>query len=199
MTDTASAVVQVMGVVGSPRRGGNTDLLVDEVLRGAQEAGAAVDKVVLSRLRIGPCRACEGCRRTGECVQKDDMPGVLRQMERSDVWVLGTPVYWWGPTAQFKAFVDRWYAAEGQIRTWAGRRAVLVVPMESSDERTARHTVGMMQDALDYLRLELFATLVAPGVLERGQAGERPELLSAAYQAGQDAVAHSARRLAPRP
>jgi multimeric flavodoxin WrbA len=177
-----------LGVVGSPRRGGNTEILVDEVLRGAQAAGAAVEKVVLSRLRIGPCRGCDHCRRTGVCVQEDDMPGLLKQMERSHVWVLGTPVYWWGPTAQFKAFLDRWYGAEGRMRTWVGRRAVLVVPLGDTDPRTARHTTGMLEDSLDWARVELFSTVLAPGVNDRGEVRQVPELLAAAYQAGRGAV-----------
>jgi multimeric flavodoxin WrbA len=84
----------VLGIVGSPRRGGNTETLVDEVLRGAEEAGALVEKVILSKLDIGPCRACDACQDTGECVQRDDMPALLEQMEHSQVWVLGTPIYW---------------------------------------------------------------------------------------------------------
>jgi multimeric flavodoxin WrbA len=188
MTAADATNRQVLGVVGSPRRGGNTETLVDEVLRGAQEAEAAVEKVILSRLQIGPCRACDSCRRTGVCVQEDDMPGLLQQMQRSDVWVLGTPVYWWGPTAQFKAFLDRWYGAEGQLNAWAARRVVLVVPLGDTDARTARHTVGMLADSIDYLRAELFVTLVAPGVMERGEVREHPEYLTAAYQAGRDAV-----------
>jgi multimeric flavodoxin WrbA len=184
---------QVLGVVGSPRRGGNTEILVDEVLRGAQEAGAAVEKVALSRLQIGPCRACDRCRTTGVCVQADDMPRLLEQMDRSHVWVLGTPVYWWGPTAQFKAFLDRWYGAEGRLNEWAGRRAVLVVPLGDTDVRTARHTVGMLADSLDYLRVARFATLLAPGVMERGEVREHPEYVAAAYQAGRDVVLQARR------
>jgi multimeric flavodoxin WrbA len=103
---------RMLGIVGSPRRGGNTEILVDEVLCGAEEAGALVEKVILSKLNIAPCRACDACRKTGQCAQRDDMPALLKKMERSQVWVLGTPVYWWGPTAQFKAFLDRWYGTE---------------------------------------------------------------------------------------
>ncbi|MHA2021933.1 MAG: flavodoxin family protein, partial [Candidatus Thorarchaeota archaeon] len=99
----------VLGIVGSPRRNGNTEILVDEVLSAAEENGAAVHKVILSKLDIGACRACDVCRKTGKCVQKDDMEDLVTKMKNSDVLVLGTPIYWWGPTAQFKAFLDRWY------------------------------------------------------------------------------------------
>jgi len=177
---------RMLGIVGSPRRGGNTEILVDEVLRGAEEAGALVEKVILSRLNIAPCRACDACRKAGECAQRDDMPALLEKMERSQVWVLGTPVYWWGPTAQFKAFLDRWYGAEYAM--FKGRRVILTIPMEDTDASTARHTVGMFTDALAYLKAELFATVLAPGVLDRGKVREHPDVLETARRTGREAI-----------
>jgi NAD(P)H-dependent FMN reductase len=178
---------RVLGIVGSPRRDGNTGILVDEVLAGAAEAGALTEKVVLSKLDIGPCRACDTCGKTGKCVQQDDMHALLEQMEQSDVWVLGTPVYYWGPTAQFKAFVDRWYGT-GKVVTFAGKRVILTIPLGSSDPYDARHTVGMLEDALVWQKSELLATILAPGAFERGTVRDYPDVLAAARQAGRDAV-----------
>ena len=96
----------MLGIVGSPRQGGNTDILVDEILSGAREAGAQVEKIMLGELAIAPCQACYACRKGGGCVQRDDMEDLLAKMKSSSVWVLGTPVYWWGPSAQLKAFVE---------------------------------------------------------------------------------------------
>lgn len=178
---------RVLGIVGSPRRGGNTDILVDEVLAGAAEAGAQTEKVTLSKLDIGPCRACDACGKLGKCVQQDDMHALLEQMEQSQVWVLGTPVYYWGPTAQFKAFVDRWYGA-GKIVTFEGKRVILTIPLGSGDAHDARHTVGMLEDALAWQKSELFATILAPGVMERGVVSKHPEKLAEARRAGREAV-----------
>jgi multimeric flavodoxin WrbA len=178
---------QVLGIVGSPRRGGNTEILVDEALRGAEEAGAQVEKVILSKLDIGPCRGCDACKKAGKCTQQDDMHTLLEQMEHSQTWVLGTPVYWWGATAQFKAFLDRWYGVQDRTM-FAGRRTILIIPLEDA-KGTARHTVGMFKDVLNYLKMEHFATIVASGVFDRGAVREHPEVLSKAYQAGQKAVA----------
>jgi putative NADPH-quinone reductase len=180
---------RVLGIVGSPRRGGNTEILVDEVLAGAEEAGALVEKVILSKLDIAPCRACDACRKTGQCVQKDDMAALLEKMQCSRVWVLGTPVYWWGPTAQFKAFLDRWYGFNYAM--FKDQRIILTTPLEDTDTRTARHTVGMLTDALAYLKAELFATVLAPGVLDRGKVREHPDILEAARRAGREAIEKS--------
>ena len=187
MTVARADYKRVLGIVGSPRRGGNTETLVDEVLRGAGEAGAQVAKVILSELDIAPCQACDGCADTGECVQQDDMSALLERMQASQVWVLGTPVYWWGPTAQFKTFVDRWYSAQRTV-DFDGRRAILVVPMEDGNVSGARYVVGMLAEALDYLGVELFATLLAPGVLDPGAVREQADVLKVARSAGREAV-----------
>lgn len=177
---------RVLGIVGSPRRGGNTEILVDEVLRGAEEAGALTEKVILNELNISPCQACNGCHKTGTCVQQDDMVTLLEQMERSQVWVLGTPVYWWGPTAQFKTFLDRWYGVNRV--TFTGRRVILVIPLGGGSAGSARHTVGILTDVLDYLNTELVATVLAPGASSLGAVRNHAEVLTKARRAGRDSI-----------
>jgi len=182
---------RVLGIVGSPRRGGNTDILVDEALKGAAEAGAEVEKVYLVDLTIEPCRGCLTCRDKGECVIEDDMKGMLAKMKASGVWILGTPVYWWGPSAQLKAFVDRWFSkAAGSERkaTFDSRRVILAVPMGDDDAGTGRHVVGMFTDALAFVKAELFASILAPGAYDKGDVRKDREVLAAAQRAGFEAI-----------
>jgi multimeric flavodoxin WrbA len=177
--------LSVLGIVGSPRRSGNTDILVDEVLRGAESAGAKVEKVYLRDLDINPCLACDSCRKTGKCVQKDDAPALLEQMEHSDVWVLGTPIYFWGPSAQLKALIDRIYVyGSVQYTAFIGRHAILAIPFGDTYERTARHTEGMLKDSLDYLKVVHSDTILAPGANDRGEVRKFPAVLAAAHRAG---------------
>lgn len=185
------AVTRVLGIVGSPRRKGNTEILVDEVLRGAKEAGATVEKVLLSDLDIAPCDACDACADTGECITVDAMGDLFPEMWQSQVWVLGTPVYWWGPSAQFKTFVDRWYAKihrPDDKALFKDRLVILVVPMGDEDPATPRNVVGMMTDALRYLRADLIATVLAMGAGDPGEVRKFPEVLASAYDAGMAAV-----------
>lgn len=182
---------QVFGIVGSPRRGGNTEILVDEILKGAAKAGARTEKVILSELVIGPCKACYACRNTGECIQKDDMPDVLDKMRASAVWVIGTPVYWWGPSAQLKAFVDRWFSQAGDdehMKIFKGKRVILAVPMGDTDPETGRHVVGMFGDALDYVGADLFASVLAPGAYDKGDVRDNADVLKDAHRTGAEAV-----------
>lgn len=178
--------IQVLGFVGSPRRGGNTEILVDEVLSGAENVGALIEKIILNKLNINPCQACNSCYKTGSCMHDDDMPKLLEKMELSNLWVLGTPIYWWGPTAQFKTFLDRWYSPKHQ--NFKGKHVILVIPFEGGHPRYARHTVGILTDVLDYLGMELFETVLAPGVNDRGAIREKIDILKRAYKSGQEAI-----------
>ncbi|MDH3891201.1 MAG: flavodoxin family protein [candidate division Zixibacteria bacterium] len=187
MTTEKPTPRRVLGIVGSPRPGGNTDLLVDEVLNAAANEGASVEKVHLSKLTIAPCTACEGCKTKGHCIVDDDLGQVLDRMNDSDIWVLGTPVYFWGPTAWLKAFIDRWYGSR-QYVDFASKRAIVVVPLEDNKDATARHTVGMLKDTLEYTKTELVATIVAKGVNKKGEVNDHPDYLEAARRAGQLAV-----------
>lgn len=98
---------KVLIISGSPRKGGNSDLLCDEFMRGALEAGHRAEKVRLQELKISGCRACYGCRNTGVCVQKDDMEALLEKMVQADVIVLATPVYFYSMDGQMKTMIDR--------------------------------------------------------------------------------------------
>jgi len=175
--------MKILGIDGSPRSKGNTEIFLDAMLAGAKEAGATVSRVKLRDLDVSPCRACDSCKRTGKCIQKDDMQDLLSKMEGSDVWILGTPVYWWGPTAQLKAFIDRWYGISKDF--FKNRRVVLVIPMGSNNPRTAQHVLGMFEDIFAYLGMKQIGTLLAPGVYERGEAKTRSDLLEEARKLGE--------------
>ncbi|UCE19163.1 MAG: flavodoxin family protein [Gemmatimonadota bacterium] len=180
---------RVLGIVGSPRRGGNTEILVDEVLSGAAEGGAVVEKIILTELAIAPCQGCDACYEIGDCVQQDDMQVLFEKMQHSQVWVLGTPIYYYGPTAQFKTFLDRWYGAHhGGIVSFKGKRAILAIPLEDTKQTSARHTTGMFQGALDWLKMELFATVVAPGAHKPGDVRNYPDVLDSARVAGKKVI-----------
>ncbi len=176
----------VIGIVGSPRRNGNTEILVDEALKGAKDAGSDTSKVILDTLDIRPCKGCFACDKTGVCVQKDDMPGLVEQMKASQVWVLGTPIYWWGPSAQFKAFLDRWISIGREH--FRGKRVVLTIPMGGGSETYARHTVGMLRDVFEYLGIQHSATVLAPGFGRKGEVKTAHTIMEEARQAGKNST-----------
>jgi len=102
---------KIVILAGSPRKGGNSDLLCDQFIRGATEAGNQVEKIVVCDKIINYCTACDACQGNGgTCVQQDDMAEILDKMIDADVIVMATPVYFYTMNAQMKTLIDRTYA-----------------------------------------------------------------------------------------
>lgn len=100
-------MVKVLGILGSPRRGGNTDLLLDRALAGAKEAGAKIEKIVLCDYQISGCIECNDCYESGSCTIGDEMDLVYTAIETADRIILASPMFFMGVTAQTKAVIDR--------------------------------------------------------------------------------------------
>ena len=97
----------VLVISASPRKGGNSDTLCDEFIRGAQESGNHAEKIFLASKNIKYCIGCGVCNTTQKCVQKDDMAEILDKMVEADVIVLATPVYFYTMDAQMKTLIAR--------------------------------------------------------------------------------------------
>jgi multimeric flavodoxin WrbA len=107
---------KVLVLSASPRRGGNSDLLCDQFMLGASEAGHQVEKIFLRDKRITYCSACGACQGNGgRCIQQDDMAEVLDKMIRANVIVMATPVYFYAMNGQMKTLIDRTYARYTEI------------------------------------------------------------------------------------
>lgn len=99
---------KVLILSGSPRKGGNSDLLCDEFMRGALDSGNTVEKIRVAEKKVAPCLGCYYCAKNGgKCVQHDDMVELLQKMIDADVLVLASPVYFYSICAQLKAVIDR--------------------------------------------------------------------------------------------
>ena len=104
---SSSIKLKVLGIAGSPRRDGNTDHLLRQVMAGTLSQGANTEIVTLSELNISPCRHCDGCIKTGKCVVDDDMQRLHTDLREVDRVVLASPIFFMGVTAQTKAMIDR--------------------------------------------------------------------------------------------
>ena len=176
---------KVLGIVGSPRRGANTETLIDQVLKGAEESGALTEKIVLSEMNVKPCRACNACQRTGKCVIDDDFSSILENMKESSIWVLGTPVYWWGPTAQMKAFIDRWYGVDRV--NFRGKEIILTVS-SNGGPIYAKLTVDMLESIIPYLGMRRVATMQASGTTGQDYVRNNAALMAKALRTGREVV-----------
>jgi len=97
----------ILVISASPRKGGNSDTLCDEFIRGAKDKGHRTEKIFLKDRKINYCMGCGVCNSTHRCVQKDDMQEILEKMVKADVIVMATPVYFYSMNAQMKTFIDR--------------------------------------------------------------------------------------------
>lgn len=118
--------MRVLGIVGSPRKGGNTEIMMKEALEGAGEAGAETELVLLADKNIAPCDGCGACGKNGICKIKDDMQAIYQQLELADGVIFGTPVYFLNVSAQAKAVIDRTYALV-RVRGLRGKVAAALV------------------------------------------------------------------------
>ena len=179
-------MTKVLGIVGSPRKEGNTDLLVDRVLEGAESRGATVDKVYLKGLNIQECDGCHTCWQGKDCSKNDDMNGLYPQIVEHDVIVFGTPVYWYGPTALMKAFIDRfvYFNCPENRESITGKSAVIAIPFEDDQPEAASLLVTFFQKCFDYLEMKLVGQILVPGVTEKGEIRRRTDSLEQAYQLG---------------
>ena len=102
--------MKILGIVCSPRKNGNTQILIEEALDAAREKGAETEMVLVADKQISPCDACDGCLEDGVCVIEDDMQEIYQKLEDADGIIFGTPVYFINVSAQAKAVIDRTYA-----------------------------------------------------------------------------------------
>jgi multimeric flavodoxin WrbA len=102
--------MKMLGIIGSPRKNGNTEILMNEVLKVAREAGFETQMFLMSEKKVAPCDACGTCFEVGDCVVQDDMQELYSMMEQADGIVFGSPVYFGSVSAQMKAIMDRMFA-----------------------------------------------------------------------------------------
>ena len=108
---------KVLVLSASPRKGGNSEMLCDQFILGAQETGNNTEKIFLRDKKIGYCVACDFCKKSGGvCSQKDDTTEILEKMIAADVIVMATPVYFYTMSAQMKTLIDRTDARYTEIK-----------------------------------------------------------------------------------
>jgi multimeric flavodoxin WrbA len=102
--------MKILGIVGSPRKNGNTEILMNEALNTARDAGMETEMFLMSEKQVAPCDACGLCFEVGSCVVQDDMQELYDMMDRADAIIIGSPVYFGSVSAQTKAVMDRMFA-----------------------------------------------------------------------------------------
>ena len=175
---------KVLILSGSPRKGGNSDILCDEFAKGAKKAGHQVEKIQVAEKKIAPCTGCYFCRNNGgRCALNDDMAEILQKIIDCDVLVLSSPVYFYSICAQLKAVIDRTVARWTEI---ANKELYYIATAAEADDDTLDITLSCFHGfAMCIDGYEEKGTLYGRGVHEKGEVQQRPELMQIAYEMGE--------------
>lgn len=174
--------MKILAMIGSPRKGGNTEILVDEMLRGAQVGGHIQEKICLYHYEILPCMDCRKCKK-GDCIcpLDDGMQEIYPKIDAADLIVFGTPNYWFGPTGKMKLLLDRMrpYVASGRLK---GKKAILVTPAGDGPP-VCGPLVEMFRLSFDYLGMEFIGKILGTAY-EKGEIAQDEVALKDAYELG---------------
>lgn len=185
-------------VLGSPRKNGNSETLAQSVASGIlQVPDTSVEFIRLNDLRISPCQGCGGCNKTSICVIEDDMTALYEKVDLCDHLILVSPIYFYGLSAQCKAFVDRFQARWARkyllgirFRTDEQRQGTLLATAATEGKKVFDGALLTSQIFFDALDLECGESLLVRGVDQRGDMRKQAQTLEQAVTLGRK-IAHS--------
>ena len=189
--------MQVLGIYGSPRRGGNTDMLLDQALEGAGSSGADVSLMRCCDLNISGCIECGGCDETGECVVDDDMQAVYPRLREADAIILASPIFFYGITAQAKALIDRCQAmwcrrllnkTPAKDRTYSGGRGYLIAAGATKGANLFQGAELVAKYFFDALDMRYEGGVLVNSVEGKGEIAKHPDVLKQAFELGRSAA-----------
>ena len=186
--------MQILGISGSPRIGGNTDILLDKVLQGAKTKGAQTEKVILNTLKFSPCQECENIRDDGTCIVEDEMQPLYKKIEEADVIILASPIFFGSLSAQTKMMIDRFqclWRAKYILKkdVFKRKRRGAFISVEASTRKDFfENAKSIVKNLFATINLDYQEELFCSGVDEKGSILKHPEVLKQAFELGQRIV-----------
>ena len=179
--------MKVIGIVGSPRKDGNTETLVQTVLDAAKGKGHSTEKFNLNELQFAGCQACMYCKSHDHCRLDDGLTQVLDAVKEADAIVFGAPIYMWQLSGQFKLFEDRLYMFLGKdfkVSLNPGKKAVIVTSQGNPDAKMFEGVAHGFASVLKMYGFQVVDTIQMTGGNNPSAVKERPDLLDKAVNAG---------------
>ena len=173
-------MAKILGISGSPRKGGNSDTLLKHILAGAENAGTATEAIHLRDYQFQGCIGCEKCRKAGQCIGlQDGMQIIYPKITEASGMVLVSPTHNHNVTAWMKAFIDRLYCyynfSEERPGSWSSRlagqnrRAVIAsIGEQKSYEEGVGFTLNAMRIPIEDLGYQVIGELPVLGVFKKG-------------------------------
>ena len=185
--------MKTVGVYGSPRKGGNTDALLDSALKGVQSKGGDIKKIYVRDLKISGCRSCYGCEKTGICIVKDDMQEIYPLLDEADAVIVASPIFFYGVTSQIKSLIDRGQAMWARKRlnkknvkdrSLVKRKGYLIAVGATKGKNLFECATLVAKYFFDALDMSYEAGLFFRGMESIDAAKKNPEALQQAYEFG---------------
>lgn len=182
--------MKILGIMGSPRIKGNTDVLLDQALEGARSQGAEVEKIIIDKLNIAPCREYYGCARDGNCVIRDDMDEVYPKLLSADGVIIASPMFFYGLSAQVKALIDRCQALWArkhilkQNLSGSGRKGAFIAVGATKGKNLFNGSILTVKYFFEAIGVEYSDELLVYGVDRKGEIREHPTALADAFELG---------------
>jgi len=179
---------QVLVILGSPRKKGNSSTLAARISRGAKSTGAEVETLFLQDLKINPCRGCDNCQKHDSkgCAIKDDMQEIYPKLIKAAAWVIASPVYWFTMSAQTKIFMDRCYALPAYAKNpFSGKRIAIAMSYGDIDvfKSGCVNALRTFQDAFRYTGSKITG-MVYGSAMKAGEIANNEELMRDAEELG---------------
>lgn len=183
--------MKILGINGSPRRGGNTDILLDNALKGAQNKGAKVEKIVLNDLEFSPCHECENVSDDRFCIIEDDMQIIYGKVEEADAIILASPIFFGSLSAQTKMMIDRfqcvWRAKNiSRKQVFEKRKAGAFISVQGSNRKDFfGNARSIVKNFFVTINADYKEDLYCFGIDEKDAILKHPELLKKAFRLGE--------------
>jgi len=181
-----ASVIKILAFNGSPRIGGNTDDMIDQILAGARTKQVAVEKVNLNALKMDGCQAMESCRKTGVCAHVDAFTPYYKKIDEADCLVIASPIYMGRVTGQMKCFLDRLYPyidENFKSRMRPGKKAVVAMLWAASSEGAGRQEVEYWSGYFS-VHMKVAAQIGFPKIAKMGAFRKDSRAMTEAYNAG---------------
>ena len=178
----------VLVLLGSPRKKGNSATLAEHIIKGAESEGSEIETLYLHGMKIGPCQSCYACQKPDSkgCAIDDDMQIIYPKLIESDTWVIASPVYWFNMSAQTKLFMDRCFALPAYKKDcFAGKRIAIAMSYGDADAFTSGcvNALRSFQDCFRYVGAKIVG-MVYGSALEAGEIKSNSSLMQAAEELG---------------
>lgn len=189
--------MKVLGIYGSPRKNGNSDLLLNEALKGAESMGAETESIRSFELKMSGCHECGACDKTGVCVINDDMQDVYPKLEQSEIIILSSPMFFYGITSNAKAVIDRCQAlwskrmiekAPEKRKQYDSGRGYLIAVGATKGSNLFEGSLLVAKYFFDALDKSYEGGLFVKSVEGKNAILEKPEALKQAFELGMKAV-----------